>query len=111
MLKRKGQIVPRYLIPTQRRRHGHLVTFGCDVEISEGIVTALSKPEPAVVKIGAYHWQKNRHSRHARKECVTATWPGTTKIPVPQAQESTDATMTPAERQRSSNPAHATIPR
>lgn len=29
----------------------------------------------------------------------------------PLAQESTDATMTPADRQRSSNPAHATIPR
>jgi hypothetical protein len=80
MIKRKGQIVPRYLIPTQRRRHGHLVTFGCDVEISEGIVTALSKPEPAVVKIGAYHWRKNRHSRHTRKERVTATWPLSTEI-------------------------------
>jgi hypothetical protein len=83
MIKRKGQIVPRHLIPTKNRRHGHLVTFGCDVEISEGVITPLSKLEPAVVKIGAYHWQKNRHSRHARKERITATWPGTTTIRVP----------------------------
>lgn len=79
MLKRKGQIVPRYLIPTQRRRHGHLVTFGCDVEISGGIVRALSKPEPAVILVAGKFWNR----RNRVKEPVTATWPATTTILVP----------------------------
>jgi hypothetical protein len=78
MIKRKGQIVPRYLIPTQRRRHSHLVTFGCDVEISEGIVTALSKPEPAVILVAGWFWNR----RHRVKEPVTATFPMTTTIRV-----------------------------
>jgi hypothetical protein len=79
MIKRKGQIVPRHLMPTQRRRHGHLVTFGCDVEISEGIVTALSKPEPSVILVAGRFWNR----RNRVKEPVTATWPTTTTIRVP----------------------------
>jgi hypothetical protein len=79
MLKRKGQIVPHHLIPTQRRRHGHLVTFGCDVEISEGVITPLSKLEPAVILVAGRFWNR----RNRVKEPVTATWPGTTTIRVP----------------------------
>ena len=79
MLKRKGQIVPRYLIPTKNRRHGHLVTFGCDVEISGGVITALSKLEPSVILVAGKFWNR----RNKVKEPVTATWPGTTKIRVP----------------------------
>jgi hypothetical protein len=78
MIKRKGQIVPRYLIQTQRRRHGHLVTFGCDVEISEGVITPLSKLEPAVILVAGRFWNR----RNRVKEPVTATWPITTRIRV-----------------------------
>jgi len=79
MLKRKGQIVPRHLIPTQHRRHGHLVTFGCDVDISFGVITPLSKLEPAVILVAGRFWNR----RNRVKEPVTATWPGTTTIRVP----------------------------
>jgi hypothetical protein len=79
MIKRKGQIVPRHLIQTQRRRHGHLVTFGCDVEISEGVIAPLSNPEPAVILVAGKFW----NLRHRVKEPVTATWPATTTILVP----------------------------
>lgn len=82
MIKRKGQIVPRYLIPTLCRRHGHLVTFGCDVDICGRVITPISRLDPAVVVVKPYHWENNRHSRHARKERVTATWPLSTEIRV-----------------------------
>lgn len=42
MIKRKGQIVPRYLVKSVERKAQHLVKFGCDVEITGKKIKALS---------------------------------------------------------------------
>lgn len=34
MIKRKGQIVPKYLVRAIEKKSQHLVKFGCDVEIA-----------------------------------------------------------------------------
>lgn len=33
MIKRKGQIVPKYLVKAFEKKAQHLIKFGCDVEI------------------------------------------------------------------------------
>lgn len=67
MRKKKGQIIPRYLVQTKSRRHGYLLTFGTDVEISERRITALSDG-PIVLFSAAAHYRRNKHTKHARKE-------------------------------------------
>jgi len=42
MIKRKGQIVPKYLVKSVEKKAQHLVKFGCDVEISGMTVTAIN---------------------------------------------------------------------
>ena len=34
MIKRKGQIVPRFIAKAVEKKSQHLLTFGCDVEIN-----------------------------------------------------------------------------
>lgn len=43
MIKRKGQIVPRYLCESIEPRARHLVKFGCDVEIKGRVIKGLSR--------------------------------------------------------------------
>ncbi|NOS39036.1 MULTISPECIES: hypothetical protein [Bacteria] len=42
MLKRKGQIVPKYLVKSVEKKAQHLVKFGCDVEINGRTLTAIN---------------------------------------------------------------------
>ena len=41
MIKKKGQIVPKYLVKAVEKKSQHLVKFGCDVEIEGRTLTAL----------------------------------------------------------------------
>lgn len=43
MIKRKGQIVPRYLCESIEPKARHLVKFGCDVEIKGRVIKGLSR--------------------------------------------------------------------
>ena len=42
MIKKKGQIVPRWLVKSVERKAQHLVKFGCDVQITGGKIKPLS---------------------------------------------------------------------
>ena len=42
MFKKKGQIVPRYLVESVEPKARHLIKFGCDVEITGRKIKALS---------------------------------------------------------------------
>lgn len=42
MIKRKGQIVPKYLCRSIEKKAQHLVKFGCDVEITGKNIVMLS---------------------------------------------------------------------
>ena len=42
MMKKKGQIVPKYLCESIEKKAQHIVKFGCDVEIKGKQITALS---------------------------------------------------------------------
>ena len=43
MIKRKGQIVPKYLCRSIEKKAQHTIKFGCDVEIIGKSITALSE--------------------------------------------------------------------
>ena len=45
MIKRKGQIVPKWLVKSLEKKAQHVIKFGCDVEICRGskVVRALSE--------------------------------------------------------------------
>lgn len=50
MIKRKGQIVPKYLFESKEKKARHLVTFGCDVQITGRKISALS-PGPCIISV------------------------------------------------------------
>ena len=49
MIKKKGSIVPRYIIKAFEKKSQHLVKFGCDVKIEGNKVTALSDGDMFVI--------------------------------------------------------------
>lgn len=58
MIKRKGQIVPRWLVKS-KNKFSHTVRFGCDVEICGRKIKALS--EGSVIELTkAYVGGKNK---------------------------------------------------
>lgn len=49
MIKKKGSIVPRYIIKAFEKKSQHLVKFGCDVKIEGNKVTALSDGDMFII--------------------------------------------------------------
>jgi hypothetical protein len=43
VIKKKGQIVPKYLCRSVEKKAQHTIKFGCDVEIKGKTIKALSK--------------------------------------------------------------------
>lgn len=42
IIKKKGQIVPKYLVTSVEKKAQHVIKFGCDVEITGRKITAKS---------------------------------------------------------------------
>lgn len=42
IIKKKGQIVPKYLVASVEKKAQHVIKFGCDVEIKGRKITAKS---------------------------------------------------------------------
>jgi len=72
MIKKKGDIVPKYLLRGSRGGQ-HLARFGCDVEIVGKRVTALTEGNIIEIPRSSY---KKRKNRNKSKRNVTFTCGG-----------------------------------
>lgn len=66
MIKRKGQIVPKYFFESIHKKSRHLFTFGCDVEIDGRSITAISKGKSVISISGNKYVDTNRRKRIPR---------------------------------------------
>jgi hypothetical protein len=62
MIKKKGQIVPRYLVTCGEPKSRHLVTFGADVMLEGRKITMLTEGS-AIVIPHMTHVQKKKRQR------------------------------------------------
>ena len=63
MIKRKGQIVPKYLVKSVEKKAQHLVKFGCDVEINGRVLTAINGGVCIVIPEAKYcNMKKNKRT-------------------------------------------------
>lgn len=61
MIKRKGQIVPKYLVKAIEKKSQHLVKFGCDVEIIGRSIKAINGGVAIVIPDAKYcNLKKNK---------------------------------------------------
>jgi len=60
MIKRKGQIVPKYLVKSVEKKAQYLVVFGCDVEIKGKELTATSEGSCFVIRNSKYCYSKKK---------------------------------------------------
>lgn len=61
MIKKKGQIVSKYLVKAVEKKSQHLVKFGCDVEIKGRTVTALNGGIAIIIPEAKYcNMKKNK---------------------------------------------------
>lgn len=67
MIKKKGSIVPRYIIKAYEKKSQHLVKFGCDVKIEGNKVTALSEGDMFVIPSDTYCNLRKKKGSQKRK--------------------------------------------
>lgn len=60
MIKRKGQIVPKYLVRSIEPKAQHLVKFGCDVEITGKSIRAISEGSVILIPSTTHVLKKKR---------------------------------------------------
>ena len=60
MIKRKGQIVPKYLVRSIEKKAQHLIKFGCDVEIIGMKITGISEGDVIVIPAVTHVLRKKR---------------------------------------------------
>ena len=63
MIKKKGQIVPRYLVTCGEPKSRHLVKFGADVRVEGRKITALTEGYAIYMPLSITHVQKKKRQR------------------------------------------------
>jgi len=70
MIKRKGQIVPKYLCRSVEKKAQHLVKFGADVEITGKTIKLLSEGSAIVIPCTT-HVLKKKNQRTVKGFVMT----------------------------------------
>lgn len=76
MIKKKGSIVPRYIIRAYEKKSQHLLKFGCDVKIEGNKITVLSEGDVFVIPSYQYCNLKKKKGTQKRrvKGYALCTW-------------------------------------
>ncbi len=79
MIKKKGQIVPRYLCRSIEKKAQHIIKFGCDVLIEGKVVTALSDGYAICIPSTTHVLKKKRQKTVKGFSCVGVSFIGFTE--------------------------------